>query len=141
VHKFLRSVFIVLIFVSPVIGQDIAQCRADLKAWMPMFKATYDAPECRGDGTVASPFAAPVKDLTSGRLTSIVYEMDSCAKLDTEGDHYLYQRVATRAENILVMRTGYFLKETGQADAYAKWESERLETSHPETDEDLQARK
>ena len=139
-HKLLRSVFIVLIFVSPVIGQDIAQCRADLKAWMPMFKATYDAPECRGDGTVACPFAAPVKDLTSGRLTSIVYEMDSCAKSDTDGDRYLYQRVATRAENVVVLRTAYFLKETGQSDAFAAWEA-RHSATHEDAEGDLQARK
>jgi len=90
---------------------------------MPMFKAIYDGPECQGDGTVACAFAAPVKNLTSGQLTTIVAEMDSCAKLDAEGDRYSYQRVATRAENILVMRTAYFLKETNQSAAFAAWES------------------
>jgi len=92
---------------------------------MPMFKAIYAAPECQGDGTVACAFSAPIRNLTSGQLTTIAAEMDSCAKLDAEGDRYLYQRVATRAENILVMRTAYFLKESNQSAAFAAWESKR----------------
>jgi hypothetical protein len=103
--KAAKGVFIVLVFISSAFSQEIAQCRSDLEMWMPMFKAIYDAPECQGDGTVACAFAAPVKNLTSGRLTTIAAEMDSCAKLDAEGDRYTYQRVATRAENILVRPT------------------------------------
>jgi hypothetical protein len=120
--KAAKSIFILLVFISPAFAQEAAQCRADLKTWMPLFKAVYDVPECQGDGTVACAFAAPIKNLTSGQLTTIADEMDSCAKLDAEGDRYLYQRVATRAENILVMRTAYFLKETNQSAAFAKWE-------------------
>jgi len=140
VHKLLRSVFIVLIFVSPVIGQDIAQCRADLKTWVPMFKVTYDSPECKADGTVACAFAAPIKNLTSGQLTTIVSEMDGCAKSDTDGDRYLYQRVATRAENVVVLRTAYFLKETNQSAAFAAWEA-RHSDNQADAEGDLQARK
>jgi hypothetical protein len=121
--KAAKCIFIVLVLISPAFAQDVAQCRADVKTWMPMFKAVYDAPECQGDGTIACGFAAPIKNLTSGQLATVVSEMDSCAKLDTDGDHYLYQRVATRAENILVMRTAYFLKETNQSAAFAAWES------------------
>jgi hypothetical protein len=121
--KAVKGLFIVLVLISPAFAEDVAQCRADLKTWMPMFKAVYDVPECRDDGTVACAFAAPVKNLTSGQLTTIAAEMDSCAKLDIEGDRYLYQRVATRTENILVMRTAYFLKETNQSAAFAAWES------------------
>jgi hypothetical protein len=121
--KAAKGFWIVLVLISPAFAQEGAQCRAELKTWLPMFKAIYDAPECQGDGTVACAFAAPVKNLTSGQLTTIADEMDSCAKLDIEGDRYLYQRVATRAENILVMRTAYFLKESNQSAAFAAWES------------------
>jgi len=128
--KAAKGVCIVLVFVlaliSTAFSQEAAQCRADLKMWVPVFKAIYDAPECQGDGTVACAFAAPVKNLTSGQLTTIAAEMDCCAKLDIEGDRYLYQRVATRAENILVMRTAYFLKESNQSAAFAEWESKRI---------------
>ena len=123
--KSAKCIFIVLVLISPAFSQEGAQCRADLKTWMPMFKAVYDAPECQGDGTVACAFAAPIKNLTSGQLTTIAAEMDSCAKLDADGDRYLYQRVATRAENILVMRTAYFLKESNQSAAFAKWEAKQ----------------
>jgi hypothetical protein len=121
--KAVKGLLIVLVLISPAFAQEVSQCREDLKTWMPMFKAIYDAPECQGDGTVACAFAAPVKNQTSGQLTTIAAEMDSCAKLDTEGDRYLYQRVATRAENILVMRTAYFLKDSNQSAAFAAWES------------------
>jgi hypothetical protein len=131
-HKLLRIAFIVLVFVSTALGQDIAHCRTDLNTWMPMFKATYNAPECRGDGTVACAFATPIKNLTSGQLTTIVSEMDSCAKSDTKGDNYLYQRVATRAENVVVLRTAYFLKDTNQSAAFAAWESKHSEGTRPE---------
>jgi hypothetical protein len=121
--KAAKCIFIVLVLISPVFAQEVAQCRADLKTWMPMFKAAYDTPACQGDGTVACAFAAPIKNLTSGQLTTVSAEMDTCAKLDAQGDRYLYQRVATRAENVLVMRTAYFLKETNQSAAFAEWES------------------
>jgi hypothetical protein len=128
--KAARGIFIalvlVLILISPVLSQEAAQCSADLKAWVPMFKVTYDSPECKADGTVACAFAAPIKNLTSGQLTTIVAEMDSCAKVDAEGDHYLYQRVATRAENVVVLRTAYFLKDTNQSAAFVAWESKQM---------------
>lgn len=125
-HTELKGVFIALVFISPAFcsgAQEVSQCRVDLKAWVTMFKAVYDAPECQGDGTVACAFSASIKNLTSGQLTTIVAEADGCAKLDADGDRYNYQRVATRAENILVMRTAYFLKETNQSAAFAAWES------------------
>jgi hypothetical protein len=87
--KAAKCIFIVLVLISPAFAQDVAQCRADLKTWMPMFKAVYEAPECQGDGTLDCAFAAPVKNLSSGQLTAIAAEMDSCAKLDIEGDRYL----------------------------------------------------
>jgi len=101
----------------------IMQCRAKLNTWVPVFKAVYDSPECQGDGTVACPFSAPIKDYTVGQLVTSVEEFDGCAKTDTEGDRYKYQRVASRAQNIIVMRTAYFLKETNQSAAFAEWES------------------
>src|ERR1700679_1516359 len=78
-------IVIVLVFISSAFSQDIAQCRADLKTWMPMFKAVYDAPECQGDGTVACAFSAPIRNLTSGQFTTIAAQMDACAKSDAEG--------------------------------------------------------
>jgi hypothetical protein len=121
-----QTLLLILLFVSPALSQEpmtVAQCRAKLEAWVPMFKAVYDAPECHGDGTVACAFSAPIRNLTSGQLATIVAEADGCAKLDADGDRYSYQRVATRAENILVVRTAYFLKETNQSAAFAAWES------------------
>ena len=64
--KAVKGLFVVLVLISPAFAQEVSQCRADLKTWMPMFKAIYDAPECQGDGTVACAFAAPIKNLTSG---------------------------------------------------------------------------
>jgi len=138
--KAAKGIFIVLVLISPVFAQEVAQCRADLKTWVPMMKATFDSKACKGDGTVACPFAAPIKNLTSGQLTTIVAEMDACAKADAEGDRYAYQRVATRVENIIVMRTAYFLKETNQSAAFAAWET-RHSAKQEDAEGDLQARK
>jgi hypothetical protein len=70
--KAAKAVCIVLVFVLAIIStafsQEAARCRADLKMWVPVFKAIYDAPECQGDGTIACGFAAPIKNLTSGQL-------------------------------------------------------------------------
>lgn len=121
-----QTLLLILLFVSPALSQEsttIAQCRAKLNTWVPVFKAVYAAPECEGDGTIACAFSAPIRNLTSGQLATIVAEADGCAKLDADGDRYSYQRVATRAENILVIRTAYFLKETNQSAAFAAWES------------------
>lgn len=121
-----QTLLLILLFITPSLSQEpitVAQCRAKLKAWVPMFKAVYDAPECQGDGTVGCAFSDPIRNLTSGQLATIVADADGCAKLDADGDRYSYQRVATRAENILVMRAAYFLKETNQSAAFAAWES------------------
>jgi len=121
-----RTLLLILLFIPAALSQEprtVAQCRAKLGAWVPMFKAVYDAPECRGDGTITCAFAAPIRSLTSGQLATVVAEADGCAKLDADGERYSYQRVATRAENILVIRTAYFLKETNQSTAFAAWES------------------
>lgn len=88
-----QKLLLILLFIPTALSQEpvtVAQCRAKLEAWVPMFKAVYDAPECQGDGTVACAFAVPIKNLTSGQLTAIVAEADGCAKLDAGGDRYSY---------------------------------------------------
>jgi hypothetical protein len=74
-----------------------------------MFKAAYADPACAGDGTASCPFAPPIKDLNVGHLTDIAFRAEACVKVDARR-RYSYQRVATRAENISVLRTVYFLK-------------------------------
>jgi len=90
-----------------------------------MFKAAYADAACKGDGSAACPFVAPIRDLSTGQLTDITFEAEACAKVD-KGHRYDYQRVATRAENIIVMRAGNFLMESGQDTQYIDWEKEKM---------------
>jgi len=48
---------------------------------------------------------------------------------------YYYQRVATRAENIVVMRTADFLESENQMQRYAEWEQSQQQTAKPDSDE------
>ena len=41
--KAVKGLFIVLVLISPAFAQDVAQCRTDLKTWMPMTEKEYTA--------------------------------------------------------------------------------------------------
>jgi hypothetical protein len=118
--------FVVLVLASSTFGEQPTpkECKAGPAKWVPMFKAAYDDPACKGDGSEACPFVLPVREFTTTQLTDLVSQADGCAKVDTH-NRYLYQRVATRAENIIVMRTGYFLRESGQEEKFAEREGKK----------------
>ena len=127
------SAFVLFVASAGLAAQDkptVKQCKANLNEWVTMFKAAYDDPACRGDGSPSCPFAAAIRDLDIGRLVHIPFEAEACAKVNRRR-RYDYQRVATRAENIVVMRTAYFLKSEGQTDLYIEWERSQQRVSSP----------
>jgi len=130
--------FVVFIASATLVAQDrakptVQECKADLSKWVPMFKAAYADSSCAGDGTPSCPFAPSIKDLNVGQLSYIVARAEACTKADRRRRRYYYQRVATRAENIVVMRTAYFLLSENQTDRYAEWERAQQQMSSPET--------
>jgi hypothetical protein len=120
------SVLVVLLIASAM-AQDkltVKQCRADLDKWVPMFKAMYAAPECLSDGRPNCPFVGPIRTLQSAQLVNIAMEAEECIKLDSKKkNHFYYERVATRAENVMVMRMANFLVATDQRSKYELWEA------------------
>jgi hypothetical protein len=119
-----RIVAMALLMSATVLAaQDQAkQCRANLKQWASMFKAAYDDPACKGDGSPSCPFAPAIRSLNVTELIQMPFEAEACIKTDRR-HRYDYERVAARAENILVMRTAYFLKTSNQMEDYVEWES------------------
>jgi len=137
----MRSAWVgmVVLATSIVWAQDAPkptakECRAELKQWVPMFKAAYADPACVGNGTASCPFAPPVRALRVGQLTDIAFRAEACVKVDARRRYY-YQRVATRAENIVVMRTADFLESENQMQRYAEWEQSQQQTAKPDSDE------
>jgi hypothetical protein len=120
---------VVVLLIASATAQDkltAKQCRADLGKWVPMFKATYAAAECQGDGRPNCPFVDPIRTLQSAQLVNIATEAEECIKLDSKKkNHFYYERVATRAENIMVMRMANFLAATDQGSKYELWEAKR----------------
>jgi hypothetical protein len=49
---------------------------------------------------------------------------------------FLYEKIAMRAENMIVMRAGNFIRETGQSDDYNQWEQSRMNPQPPTKEED-----
>jgi hypothetical protein len=99
-----------------------------------MFKNAYEDPACKGDGTASCPFTPSVRAIRVGQLTDIAFRAEACAKADARRRCY-YQRVATRAENMTVLRTFYFLKAENQLEKYAEWERSQQQTAKPDSDE------
>src|SRR5579859_3590659 len=90
----------VVLAASLVLAQDAPkptakECRAELKTWVPMFKAAYEDSACAGDGSASCPFAPPVRALGVGQLNGIAFRAESCVTVDARR-RYFYQRVATR---------------------------------------------
>jgi hypothetical protein len=130
----LRTLAFVLLVASGLVAQErqptAKECRANLKQWISTFKAAYDDPACSGEGSASCPFAAPIRDLDIGQLGHIPFEAEACAKADKRR-RYFYERVAARAENIAVMRAGYFLKSENQMENYIEWEESQRQVSRP----------
>ena len=126
-----RLVALVLLMTASILNaQDqptAKQCRANLKTWVPMFKAAYDDPACKGDGSPSCPFAPAIRSLNVVQLIHLPFEAEACVKADRR-HRYDYERVAARAENVLVMRTAYFLKASNRMDDYVEWESQQQES-------------
>ena len=78
---------VVVLLIASATAQDkltAKQCRADLGKWVPMFKATYAAAECQGDGRPNCPFVDPIRTLQSAQLVNIATEAEECIKLDSK---------------------------------------------------------
>jgi hypothetical protein len=135
-----RVTFVVLIlcglFRTAYAEQPTAkQCRVDLVSWVSMFKAAYADPACAGDGTPSCAFVAPIRDLRTKQFSDLAFQAEACTKVDHK-NRYLYQRVEARAENIVVMRAGHFIQETGQSEDYNEWEQSRMNPQPPPKEED-----
>jgi hypothetical protein len=100
---------------------QVLQCRTDLGKWVPMIRAVYASPDCQGDGSPSCPFVEPIRNLSTSDLSRIPFAAESCGKVDQKNE-FMYERVAARAENIVVMRAGQFMLQSGQDGAYHDWE-------------------
>ena len=118
------KVLVLVLLVASGTAQEAkptrAECRAHLQTWLPLFRDAYDSPACAGDGTDACPFSAELRNLSTHELLDIPALAESCIAVDKQ--HKGYGWVATRAENVVVMRAGYFFQDTDQTDAYIRWE-------------------
>jgi hypothetical protein len=122
-----RALF-VLLMLGQLAAQDapkptVKQCRASLKQWIPLFRDAYAAPACDNNGSPACPFAAGLRTMSTDELLDIPPLAEACIAVDKHHKGYAWS--VTRASNILVMRATYFLDETGQLDAYARWEQKQ----------------
>jgi hypothetical protein len=126
-----RALFVLLMLgqVGSLAAQDaqpkptVKACRANLKQWIPLFREAYATPECNGDGSPACPFAAGLRTMSTDDLLDIPPLAEKCIAVDRHHKGYAWS--VTRASNILVMRATYFLDDTGQLDAYARWEQKQ----------------
>lgn len=87
--------------------------------WLPLFSDTYGSPACNGDSP-ACPFAAGLRTLSTHELLDIPVKAEACIAVDRR--HKGYGWLATRAENIIIMRAGYFFQDADQTDDYIRWE-------------------
>ncbi len=119
----------VLLMLGQLFAQDaqpkplkptVRECRANLKQWIPLFRDAYGTRECDGDGTHACPFAAGLRALSTDELLDIPPLAQACIFADRHRKGYAW--VAVRAENVIVMRAGYFFQDTDQMDTYIRWE-------------------
>ena len=118
----------VLMFACSLFAQDaqpkplkptVRECRANLSRWLPLFRDAYGSPACNGDSP-ACPFAAGLRALSTHELLDIPPLAEECIFADRHRKGYAW--VTVRAENVIVMRTGYFFQDTDQMDAYIRWE-------------------
>ena len=122
----MRTLAVILLLLGQLAAQDkptVKQCRANLKQWIPLFREAYAAPACDNDGSPACPFAAGLRTMSTDELLDIPPLAEKCIAVDRHHKGYAWS--VTRASNILVMRATYFLDDTGQLDAYARWEQKQ----------------
>jgi hypothetical protein len=116
------AALVVRIWTAAPQSQEVMQCREKLDhQWIPMFRAAYESPDCQGDGSPSCPFAEAVRGFGTSELSRIAFAAEACAKADTKRE-FTYERVTARAENVMVMRAAYFIKNINQDGAFQDWE-------------------
>jgi len=141
----IRTLAFVLLVASGLAAQEPkptrAECRAHLQVWLPLFRDAYGSSACNGDGTHACPFASGLRTLSTSELLDIPTQAEACIAVDKR--HKGYGWVATRAENVIVMRAGYFFQDTDQTDAYERWEQKQqgITPPTPKEEDDTDARR
>jgi hypothetical protein len=119
--KILAVVLALASVVSAQTQPTVRECRAHLRVWLPLFRLAFADAECNGDGTPACPFAAGLRTLSTSELLDIPARAEACIPVDKRHG-WAYGWVSARAENAVVQRTGYFLEDSGEMDAYDRWE-------------------
>jgi hypothetical protein len=87
-----------------------------------LFRHAYGSPACNGDSP-ACPFAAGLRTLSTSELLDIPAQAEACIFADRHRKGYAW--VATRSENVIVMRAGYFFQDADQMDAFIRWEDKQ----------------
>ena len=121
------KVLVLLLLVASGTAQEakptVRECRAHLQVWLPLFRDAYGSSACNGDGTHACPFAAGLAQMSTDELLDIPPLAQACIFVDKHRKGYAWTTV--RAENVIVMRAGYFFQDTDQGDAYIRWEDKQ----------------
>jgi hypothetical protein len=127
----IRALAFVLLMLGQLFAQDppkptVRECRANLNRWLPLFHLAFADAACNADGTPACPFAAGLRTLSTSELLDIPAQAEACIPVDRKRRYeWVYGWVSARAENIVVERTGYFLEDADQMDAYTRWEDKQ----------------
>ncbi len=122
----MRVALVFVLLVASATAQEAkptrAECRAHLQVWLPLFRDAYSSPACNSDSPVC-PFSAGLRTLSTHELLDIPPQAEACIFVDRHRKGYAW--VATRAENVIVMRAGYFFKDADLVDDYIRWENIR----------------
>jgi hypothetical protein len=120
------KVLVLVLLVASGTAQEAkptrAECRAHLQVWLPLFRDAYGSPACNGDSPVC-PFAAGLRTLSTHELLDIPPQAEACIFADRHRKGYAW--VATRAENVIIMRAGYFFQDADLVDDYIRWEDKQ----------------
>jgi hypothetical protein len=133
---------VLLLTLGQLFAQDapkptVKECRTNLKQWIPLFRDAFASPACNahdGDGSAACPFAAGLRTMSTDELLDISPLAEAGIAVDRHHKGYAWS--VTRVSNIIVMRATYFLDDTGQLDAYARWEQKQRGISPAPHDDD-----
>jgi hypothetical protein len=93
-----------------------------------LFRDAYGSPACNSD-SLACPFAAGLRTLSTHELLDIPPQAEACIFADRHRKGYAW--VATRAENVIVMRAGYFFRDADLVDDYIRWEDRQRGIVNP----------
>jgi hypothetical protein len=138
--------FVLVLIASALSAQEpkhkpptVKECRAHLRVWLPSFSDAYGSPACNSD-SLACPFAAGLRTLSTHELLDIPPQAEACIFADRHRKGYAW--VATRAENVIVMRAGYFFRDADLVDDYIRWEDrQRGITPTPKDEPDTVAQR